>query len=91
MENLVGRLDRGEAMSVLKEITSRCAGSLAFSVSSIDLVSPNVKNTLSVGYQLHIKSDVCSDDKKILQNIVDAHQLAFKEVGNRLVIYKPKK
>ena len=91
MESLVGTLNRGEAMSVLKEIISKCDGSLAFNVSSINLIPPNAKNTLSVGYQLHIKSYLCSEDRTIIQNIMDTRQLAFKDLGNRLVIYKPQK
>ena len=88
---LVGSLDRGEAMSVLKKVTSRCAGSLAFTVSFIDLIPPRTGDTLSKGYQIHIKSEISPEDKSQLQNIIDSHQLALKEVGDNLIIYKPKK
>jgi hypothetical protein len=78
-------------MSVLKEITSKCAGALSFTVSYIDLVPPKPNDTLSKGYQIHIKSDICSEDRMTIQNILNSHQLAMKEVGDKLIIYKPKK
>ena len=77
-------------MYVLKEITSRCAGALSFTVSFIDMVPPKANDTLSKGYQIHIKSDVCSGDRITIQNILNSHQLTMKEVGDKIIIYKPK-
>jgi hypothetical protein len=88
---LVGILDRREAIAVLKEITSRCAGALRLTVSVINLVPPRADDTISKGYQIHIKSEICSEDRSLLQSIMDARQLALKEIGDRLIIFKPKK
>lgn len=77
-------LNRDEAIAVLKEITSVCA----IRVLSINLVSPKVDDSLSKGYQVHIKSQIDDSDRRCVESIVNLHQLAMKLVDDYIIIYK---
>jgi len=77
-------LDRDEAIAVLKEVTS----SSNIRVTSINLVSPKVDDTLSKGYQIHIKSQIDDGERKLIEAIVDEHMLAMTIVDDYLIIYK---
>ena len=75
-------LDRAEAIVVLKETASACA----IRVSSINLVSPKVDDTLSKGYQIHIKSQIDESDRRCLESIVNLHQLTMNVVDDYIII-----
>lgn len=77
-------LDRAEAIAVLKEVTSACT----FRVLSINLVSPKVNDSLSKGYQIHIKSQIDDSDRRCVESIVNSHQLAMTLVDDYMIIYK---
>ncbi len=76
-------MDRAEAIAVLKKVTS-----CNIRVSSINLVSPKVDNSLSKGYQIHIKSQIDDGERKLLEAIVDEHRLAITIVDDYIIIYK---
>jgi hypothetical protein len=80
-------LDRADAIKILKEMTSECSDDW---VTSIVIVPPNkANNTLSVGYQIHIKGSSYHQFKD-LEAKIKLHKLAVKEEKETIIIYKPK-
>jgi hypothetical protein len=78
-------LDREEAIKLYKEIITECRLGLV----SVSLIPPRTDDTVSKGYQLHI-SILSGYDKELLQKIVESYNLSWKELSDRIVIYKPR-
>ena len=78
-------MDRVEAISVLREITSKCN----LIVNFVNLVPPRDADVLSKGYQIHIKPSIDTCDREVVLRIIVEHQLALKEVDENIIIYKP--
>jgi hypothetical protein len=78
-------LDREEAIKLFKEIIAECK----INIASVSLVHSRKDNALSDGFQLHIKSILNGYDRELIQRIMDKHQLAWKQIDNTVVIYKP--
>jgi hypothetical protein len=86
---LVAKLDREEAISILKGMISTPSGD---TVNSVIIVPPNdANNSLSVGYQIHIKGSSSFHIIKNLEARVKQYGLAIKEEEETIIIYKPKK
>jgi hypothetical protein len=83
---LVTVLKREETVELYKEIITECR----LDLSSVSIVYPSNNNTVSKGCQLHITSvlDVC--DRERLEDILKKHSLAYREINNRIIIYKSK-
>ena len=79
-------MDRETAIRIYKEIVTDCMLGDAY----VCLMSPR-NNSLSAGCQLHLKSLISKDDRKIIEQIVDKHHLSLKEVSDKIIIYKAKK
>jgi hypothetical protein len=77
-------LDRKEAVKLFKEVSNSCN----LDVTSISLV-PQINDSKSVDYQLHIRTFLSNCEKMELQAITTTHQLAWKEENGNIVIYKP--
>ena len=78
-------MDRDEAIKIYKEIVTQCQLAAPY----VSLVPHRKNDTLSRGYQLHIKSTLSAYDRQVIQRIVDGHKLAWKEEAETLIIYKP--
>lgn len=76
-------MDRAEAIAVLRQVTS-----CNIRVSSINLVPPKVDDTLSKGYQIHIKSQIDDGERKLIEAIVDKRRLSITIVDDHIIIYK---
>ena len=78
-------MDREEAIRVLKGMTATHNGNINY----VELVPPNrTNNTLSVGYQLHIKGNAFHSIKE-LEVRVTKYGLAVMEENDKVIIYKP--
>jgi hypothetical protein len=80
-------LKRHEAVTCLKEIANNCSN---MSPDSVTLYNSKPDDSLSTGYQVHIKTVLDDETKQQLQNIAEKHSLALKEEKGKVVIYKPK-
>jgi len=78
-------LIREEAIKLFKEIVNDCK----INIELVSLLTPRKDDALSNGYQLYIKSFLSSCDKIEMQRIMDSHKLAWKEINEGIVIYKP--
>lgn len=78
-------LDRAEAIEVLKEIISSTNCDSSF----VALMLPNAHNVLSKGYQIYIKTQLDTSQRKLLVNILEKNGLTSKYDAETLVIYKP--
>jgi hypothetical protein len=79
-------LEREEAVKVLKGMIATHNGVIHY----VEIVPPNeTNNTLSDGYQLHIKGNVYSSTKD-LEVKVTSYGLAVKEEKDKIIIYKPR-
>jgi hypothetical protein len=78
-------LDREEAIKLFKEVITKCK----INIASVSLVPPRKDDTISDGFQLHIKSFLSSCDREEIQRIVHSQRLAWKEINEGIVIYKP--
>jgi hypothetical protein len=79
-------LDRVEAVSVLREIISKCN----LIVNFVNLVPPRADDVVSKGYQIHIKPSIDTCDREVVLRIIVEHQLALQEDDEKIIIYKPK-
>ena len=79
-------MDRDEAVEVYKELVTKCQLAAPY----VSLVPHKKNDTLSQGYQLHIRVNIAGGDRKIIQTIVNSHKLAWTESGENIIIYKPK-
>jgi hypothetical protein len=75
-------VDREEIERLLTEIEFTCNND----VLSFNIVPSNGVNSLSEGYELHIKIDC---DKNLIQQIVAKNRLALRIEGELTVIYTP--
>ena len=72
-------------MTVLKEII---AGTNCDS-SFVALMLPNTHTLLSKGYQIHIRTQLDSSQKQLLESILTKNCLTLKESEETLIIYRP--
>jgi hypothetical protein len=82
----VSRLDREQAVSVIKEIFDACQ---SVEGKSIKLLPPKENGSLSHTFQVYIET---KDDPLILgcaENIARKHKLAVKITDGWIIIYKP--
>jgi hypothetical protein len=78
-------MDRNEAVTYLKELLSLCG---ELSPESVSFENP--KNSISVGYRVHIKGTIQEYDKQKVRDIAKKHSLAVQEDTDGVVIYKPR-
>ena len=57
--------------------------------SCIYLVPPRSDDAFSKGYQLHVPVFIDGFDKELIYKKVKRHQLALKEIDDKIIIYKP--
>jgi hypothetical protein len=76
---------REEAVSCLKEII---ASTSYLSPSAVSLVKSSSKQ-VSPAYQILLKGSIAQEDKRIISNIAQKHNMAIDDKNNELVIYKP--
>lgn len=71
---------------VLKQIleAAKCVSS-----DYIALMPPNTDNTLSKGYQIHIKTNLAMCNRASVEEVAKKYQLILRQEGELLVIYKP--
>jgi hypothetical protein len=80
-------LNREEAISIQKEILTSCQ---SLKEESISLVQANPEDTVSHGYQLHIKSKKIETDISSLRTIAEKHNLKVeRKTENLAIIYRP--
>ncbi len=85
-----GKLQKHEAISLLKEIQVSCHDSLT--VSFVSLQKPNPEdNSKAEGYELRIKCQLGKTSRKNLCAIVEGHNLRLEESNGLVVIYTPKR
>jgi hypothetical protein len=81
-------LDREEAITILRWMTLTHDGDV---LNYVDIVPPSkTNNTLSDGYQLHVKG-AAYHSLKDLENRVKKYGLVVKEENEKVIIYKPKR
>jgi hypothetical protein len=78
-------LNREDAIKLFKEIIAECK----INIASVSLVYSRKDDALSDGFQLHIKSTLNEYERELIQRIMDKHQLAWKQIDDAVVIYKP--
>ena len=81
-------MDRNEAVKVLKDVFDACPSIDGFCVM---LMSSNLNDRLSHGYQIHIKTYLGPKDGKRAQEILAKQGLALKETEGKTIIYRPLK
>jgi len=80
-------LDKDEALTIQREIIASCKG---LTQAAVKLVLPNVGDSLSHGYQLHVKSELLKENVACLKTIAGKHNLSMNESRKDLVIiYRP--
>ena len=78
-------MERNEAVALLKEVAAACKDSDGTSV----LVVPQVQNSLSTGFMLHIKKTLNPAEMKCIENILKKHNLAMHQEAGTILVYKP--
>jgi hypothetical protein len=78
-------LEREEAVRVYKQIVNECR----LDSASVCLISPRNDDAVSKGYQLQISSILSGYDKELLKKILERYHLSWKELSDRIIIYKP--
>jgi hypothetical protein len=78
-------MDRAEAIKVYSELVKLCR----LECASVSLFPSRKDDTLSEGYQLHISESMKNYDKQLVNKILERHQLALKEINDKIIIYKP--
>ena len=81
-------MNRQEAAKVLREILGECDGSLLMSCVSLLPVPPAEANTSS--FELRINCWLDDYLRKCIKSVIERHKLAMKELGNAVVIYRPR-
>lgn len=82
-------MNRREATGVFREIAGNC--SYLFNPDFISITdSSNAIRMESTGYEIYIKCPVNGELTQCLLPILEKHQLKLAELGNAIVIYKPK-
>jgi hypothetical protein len=84
---VICRMKRHEAVTCLKEITNTCAN---MSPDAVALYSSKPDDSLSEGYQVHIKTALDDETEQQMRNIAKKHSLTLKEEKGKVIIYKPK-
>jgi hypothetical protein len=81
-------MDRNEAIAVLKEIFDRCS---YLDASAITLMASKVTERSGCSdYSIHMSTTLDSDSRAIVQGIVKAHGLTYRENEGRLTIFRSK-
>ncbi len=78
-------MERNEAVTLMKEVAVACKDSDGTSV----LVVPQVQNSLSTGFMIHIKKTLDAGEMKCIENILKKHNLAMHQEAGTILIYKP--
>ena len=81
-------LNREEATALLKEASKVCD---LFGAQGIMLMPPDADDTLSKGYQLHIKAKIGNEHLECMKPLVQKYKLAmnYEPEKELLVIYRP--
>jgi hypothetical protein len=79
---------RQEAVELLREIVASCH---SIHPNHISLKTPSDKDTVSEGYELHIKDHFDETDLKCLKGILRKRSLRMKTYDGFLAIYKQRK
>ncbi len=79
-------MNKQEASSFLKELLARCK----MDSNSFILVEPNLKDTISTGYKVRIKTVLNNECRQQIKEITRKHDLAVIEEEIQIIIYKPK-
>jgi hypothetical protein len=79
-------MKREEAVTCLKEITAFCTNMSPNAVTLTD----STQSSLSVGYQVKIKTVLDVETKQQVQEIAKKYNLALKESEEEIIIYRPK-
>ena len=82
---MVLSMKRQEAVELLKEIVAGCK---SISPNHISLKSPSDEDTISEGYELHIKNHFDKADLKCLSDILHKRSLTMKNHDGFVAIYK---
>lgn len=80
-------MNRGEAVTLLREISSCCQN---LSPDSISLVQTQLGNQFSVGYQLHIRVALDGSAVELIEAIASKNCYAVYQEKGEVIIYKPK-
>jgi hypothetical protein len=76
-------IDRNEELTYLKELLSQC------NMSPESNSFKNPKNSISIGYCVHIKGTIHESDKQTARDVAKNHSLAVKEESDGVIVYKP--
>ena len=80
-------MDKTKASIVMREILSKCDGALDFTTISLDYsYSSKICETHS-GYQIKMKCDLDDNSRKIIDAILEKHNLKVDHVKDSVVIY----
>ncbi len=79
-------MNKQEAGSLLKEVLAKCN----LDSESFVLVEPDLKDTLSMGYKLRIKTVLDNECRQRLREITKKHNLAVIDEQIQITVYKPK-
>jgi hypothetical protein len=80
-------LDRADAVSMLKEISSTCRN---LNEAAVLLIKSKPEDQTSEDYQLRIKVTLDPQDKQSLKEIVQKNNLSLKEDQDTVTIFKQK-
>ncbi len=82
-------MDMQEASVVVRDILVECAGSLLARCVSLVPVVP--QNLLDYGrYEVQIACMVDDDLRRCISTVVNKHELAMRQTGNKIILYRPR-
>jgi len=78
-------LERDEAVEVIDRIFRDCT---TVDGQYLALMPPNLSDSLSHGYQIHLKANLTGVERKCFESILTEHKLIWHETEDKTVIYK---
>ena len=77
-------MEREQAVEVLERIIQSCK---TVDGQFLALMPPNLSDSLSNGYQIHIKANLTGMERKCLEDILNEHRLVWHEMAEKTIIY----
>ena len=77
-------MEREQAVEVLERIIESCK---TVDGQFLALMPPNLSDSLSHGYQIHIKANLTGMERKCLENFLKEHKLVWHEAEEKTIIY----
>ncbi len=74
---------------VLRDVLAECAGSLLERCVLLVPVEPKALEDYG-RYEVHIACMVDDDLRRCVNLVISKHKLALRQMGNRLILYRPK-